>query len=451
MTPMVLLLIPYATLVVLHTVLQERLAPKGMSAANEAGSGPATPATAPPPSVVVVIPTYNENPRVLDACCASLVEQDAAGTMRVLLVDDGSSNLDQLLPVYRKYQALPVWTVLISRDGRNHGKRQAQNAAIYGPGRLYTTLEPADLEAPPPPRADFVLMVDSDTVVASDGVHRILAPFADPETASVTGDVGVLNRDCNWLTDLIDERYRLLFRHERAAQSYDTRVFCCAGPFSAYRLKVLDDVWKPYMERTFWGSRCTFGDDLQLTNLMLEQGKRSIYQPRAEAWTIVPTTVRGYLRQQWRWNRSFYRQVRWILPVLRRNPSPYLVLDLLARAAPPLLLGVAIGHASWHLVLLGVSRSIPDLLVIAAMVLIGAAQALWQTRKPRFVLLYGLLYVGLLIPTRIWALCTIGVNGWGTRRPWKASGGATSGRRYRWREWSSRRSRLVRRRLPFFS
>jgi hyaluronan synthase/N-acetylglucosaminyltransferase len=193
-------------------------------------------------------------------------------------------------------------------------------------------------------------------------------------------------------------------------------VFCCAGPFSAYRLEVLDEVWRKYLKRTFLGAPCTFGDDLQLTNLVLERGHKSLYQPMAKALTTVPTGLWGYLRQQWRWNRSFYRQLWWIIPVLRRNRHPYLVLDQLARAVPPLLLAVALAATAWDLPRLDLSRSVADLLSFAAMALVSLALALWQTRKPDFAVLYGFLYVGLLIATRLWALCTVRYNSWGTRK-----------------------------------
>lgn len=47
------------------------------------------------------------------------------------------------------------------------------------------------------------------------------------------------------------------------------------------------------------------------------------------------------MRQQLRWNRSFYRELRWIIPLLVRRP-PYLTLDVAARFLLPLLLPMAL-------------------------------------------------------------------------------------------------------------
>jgi cellulose synthase/poly-beta-1,6-N-acetylglucosamine synthase-like glycosyltransferase len=375
-----------------------------------------------PPNVDVVIPAYNEQPDVLAACLESLDQQDYKdkGDIRFVVVDDGSSNIEALLPVYREYAQRPNWNILRWREPGNRGKRLAQEAAIYG-GRNDEALLRLDLDGVERAvvwersKADFIVTVDSDTVVERDGVSWILTPFLDGRVATVTGDVSVRNRATNRLTDLINDRYALLCDHERAAQSHAGLVYCCAGPFSAYRLGDLDEGWRGYVEQRFWNKPCTYGDDLQLTHLMLKRGRRAIYQPRARAATDVPTTLKGYVRQQWRWNRSAYRQFRWIGPVLLRNRSAYQVFDLVARTVPSLLLGAAFAMAIPDLVRLTPAQLGDELVTIAGMMLAGLLAVLLQTRKPRFALLYGLLYLALLLPTRLWALCTLSDSRWGTR------------------------------------
>jgi cellulose synthase/poly-beta-1,6-N-acetylglucosamine synthase-like glycosyltransferase len=416
-----LLLGSYASLVLGHAALQERHRRRNTSVGPEHDQerlpdiwGDS------PPRVDIVVPTYNEHPEVLAACLASLDGQDYKGDTRFLVVDDGSSNIEALRPVYRRYAERPGWTVLRWREPGNKGKRMAQEAAIYG-GRdqgALLRLDPDGTERPvvfEKTTADFIVMVDSDTVVEPDGVRWILTPFLDPDVAAVTGDVAALNHATNRLTELIDDRYRLLFEHERAAQSRYGLVYCCAGPFSAYRRDELDEDWTGYVEQRFLNKPCNYGDDLQLTHLVLKRGRRSIYQPRARAATIVPTTLKGYVRQQWRWNRSFYRQLRWIGPVLLRNRSAYQVFDLAARTFPSLLLAAALALAVPYLVGLAATRLTDDLMTVGGMIVAGFAAVLAQTRKPRFALLYGLIYLLLLVPTRIWAIFTISDGSWGTR------------------------------------
>jgi hyaluronan synthase len=415
LTPALPVVGAYLSIVLLHTALQERYRKRNRPVGVDDGDERLPHLWERPPSADIVIPTYNEDPAVLEACLDSLARQDYKGEMRFLVVDDGSSNLGALLPVYRKYGQRPDWSVLLTNAG-NLGKRHAQQSAIYGAApTTVTLLDTGNAGTWGASQAEFILMVDSDTVVEPDGVSWILTPFIDEDVAAVTGDVGILNHDANRLTRLIQERYRLLFGHERAAQSHFGKVFCCAGPFSAYRRQNLDEAWDDYMGRMFWRSPCTFGDDLQLTNLMLERCRKSIYQPRAKSFTTAPTTLRAYIRQQWRWNRSFYRQFRWILPVICRNRNAYQVFDLVARTLPPLLLIMASAKTLYDLVTLEPGRLPADLMAVGAMMLVGFAAVLWQTRRPRFALLYGFVYVALLLPTRIWALCTLGDSRWGTR------------------------------------
>lgn len=414
-----ILLVSYGSIVLAHTALQQRYRSR-----NDPTPGGNAKERLPniwerPPRVDVVVPTYNEAPDILEACFASLDAQAFEGDMRFLVIDDGSLNIEELLPVYRKYAERLNWSVLRWREPGNKGKRLAQEAAIYGgEDNSLTRLDLDGVERPvvwEKSKADFILMVDSDTVVDREGVSWILTPFHDEQVAAVTGDVTILNRGVNRLTRLVDDRYGLLFNHERAAQSHFGMVFCCAGPFSAYRLRNLDEIWSQYIGQRFGKDLCTFGDDLQLTNLMLERGRKSIYQPKAKASTIAPTTLRGYVRQQWRWNRSFYRQFRWIGPVLWRNRNAYQVFDLVARTAPPLLLMAAIALAVPDLVRVALTNLADDLMAIGGMILAGLSAVLWQSRKPSFALLYGLVYVVLLLPTRLWALFTLRDSRWGTR------------------------------------
>jgi hyaluronan synthase len=415
-----LLLGSYAAIVLAHTGLQERYRRRNNPVPAGDGEKRLPDVRERPPRVDVVVPTYNEAPGVLQACLESLDEQDFKGDIRFLVIDDGSSNIEALLPVYRDYAKRPNWNVLRWRQPGNKGKRLAQDAAIYG-RRDDNTLTKLDLDGGEWPvaweesKADFILMVDSDTVVERDGVSWILTPFRDKGVAAVTGDVTIRNHATNRLTRLIDDRYRLLFKHERAAQSRFGMVFCCAGPFSAYRLADLNEAWKDYLGQTFGKRPCTFGDDLQLTNLMLKRGRRSIYQSAAKAATTAPTTLKGYVRQQWRWNRSFYRQFRWIVPVVKKNRNAYQVFDLVARTAPPLLLATGFAMALPDMVRPALSNLADDLMTIGGMGLTGFSAVLWQTGKPSFALLYGLLYVVLLLPTRIWALLTLRDGRWGTR------------------------------------
>jgi N-acetylglucosaminyltransferase len=388
MWTLVAILTLYLALALPYAWLQRRFASSARRAA------PAEPPGSYRPDVDVIIPCYNEEPALLAACLRSLRGQDYEGCINVWVVDDGSRNREAVLPVLLT-EADPAWRVILL-DG-NHGKRVAQDAAV----RAGT--------------AEVVLTIDSDTTVAPDGIRRIVARLRDPRVGAVTGNLRASNADATWLTRLIDVRYRLLFERERAAQSYFGTVFCCAGPFSAYRRTAVDQVLPQYLGQRFCGRRRVFGDDLKLTNLVLQAGYDSVFEPTAMAATEVPTTLRRFVRQQLRWNRSFYRELPQMLRLLRGR-GRYLVLDLAARTLLPVL--VAAGFAVTAADALLAPWLVPlDLgaLVLMALASLDLGPSPARPAGRRFAAGYGLVFVGLLLPTRLWAACTLFQNRWGTR------------------------------------
>jgi N-acetylglucosaminyltransferase len=381
----------YVTLVLLHSTL-ERVYALRSRRQRRAGPDP-VPVPVGWPAVDVVIPCFNEDPALLEACCRSVADQDYQGRMRVWLVDDGSGNRDALVAVYERW-ADKGWSVRLL-DG-NTGKRAAQDEAVRrGSGEL-------------------VVLMDSDTVLASDAVRQAAACFADDRVGAVSGSIGVLNAPTNLLTRLIHHRYRLRFQVERPAQGFFTSLLCCSGPFAVYRRSLLAGLWPRYLTQTFAGVRCTNGDDLHLTNLVLATGRQVVFEPRAIASTWVPRSLPLYLRQQLRWNRSFYRELRWTFAGIRSR-HPYLALDVLARALLPLLLAAALVLLASEGLLAGWGLLAADLSLAMAMLCVSAAFLLVHGASVPFLLLYGPLHMALLVPVRVWALLTLASPRWETR------------------------------------
>jgi N-acetylglucosaminyltransferase len=379
----------YITLVVAHSTLERVYARR--SRRQRRVPPAATPAAW--PGVDVVVPCFNENPALLEACCRSVAVQDYPGPLRVWLVDDGSRNRDALAPVYQRWRDRG-WDVRLL--DRNTGKRAAQDEAVRrGSGEL-------------------VVLMDSDTVLAPDAVRQAAARFRDEQVGAVSGSIGVLNAPTNLLTRLIHHRYRLRFQVERPAQGFFTSLLCCSGPFAVYRRSLLARLWPRYLSQTFAGIPCTSGDDLHLTNLVLATGRQVLFEPRAIASTWVPRSLRQYLRQQLRWNRSFYRELRWTFAGIRSR-HPYLALDVLSRALLPLLLGAALVLLASEGLLVGWELLAADLTLALAMLTLTAAFLLAHGASTPFLLLYGPLHVMLLVPVRVYALATLASSRWETR------------------------------------
>jgi len=348
------------------------------------------------PSVSVIVPAYNEDPEILEACIRSIANQDYE-KLEVLVVDDGSSKREELkVRVYDKFANDPLVHVIYTPI--NVGKRHAQK---FGFNRS---------------TGEIIVTVDSDTIIPNGGIRQLMQRFKDPTVGAVTGDVQVENKNVNVLTKLIGYRYWSAFHQERAAQSYFYVLMCCSGPFSAYRKSVIDHVKDRYTSQNFLGKRCTYGDDRHLTNLVLEEGYRVVFDSKAVSYTHVPDKLRVYIKQQVRWNKSFYREMLWTLKSYRRHHA-YMIYDLVMQLILPFLLIIALGGMVWQSITYGPHVIWHYLLTIVVIALLRAAYGLYRTRDAGFLLfvLYGFIHLFLLMPTRLYALCTMRETGWGTR------------------------------------
>lgn len=364
-------------------------------------------------NVVSAVTCFNEKPELLRACLESILAQTRLPAALVV-VDDYSETTEcyrVALGFAERFAAAGVEYRPVRFD-ENRGKREGLAFAF----NLY-------------PQADVYVCVDSDTRVDGNGFRNLLAPFASRRTNAATGLVLASNARQNLLTRLIDLRYANAFLYERAAYSLLGSVLCCCGSLAAYRGTVVREHLDDFTTQTFLGRRCTYGDDRRLTQYALLKG-RCVLQANAVAWTEVPTNLRWFSRQQSRWSRSFFRESVWTVGKARMHrPAFWLATVELgswmvftaalvsALAVVPFRVGHL--HGSWTLL---------SAYLLYAMLISYARSARYVEVKHvampplerigTYLLapLYGLLNIGLLIWLRLWALCTLRDNGWGTRK-----------------------------------
>jgi len=346
------------------------------------------------PAVSLVVTVYNEDLAVLHKCLSSIDAQDYP-RLEAFVIDDRSSNRDDLLDVLEEFSGGRFHVMLSTQ---NRGKRAAQRSVLDEVG------------------GDIIMTTDSDTILPPGTVQALVARFADPRVGAVTGDVHVTNKKANLLTRLISYRYWSAFHQERAAQSFFRVVMCCSGPLAAYRRTVVDRVKDEYVSQVFLGQTCTFGDDRHMTNLVLREGYDVVFEEKALAHTEAPTTLAGYVRQQVRWNKSFYREMLWTLKFAHRR-HPYMVVDLLFQGVLPFLLMFALGATAFQAVFVDMSHLGHYFELLVGIAVVRAMYGVVRTKDLGFLLfvVYGFLHLFLLIPTRLYALGTIGRTHWGTR------------------------------------
>lgn len=350
------------------------------------------------PRVSVIIPSYNEEAKWLADCIDSLLKQKYDGGIEVLVIDDGSKNRTELMPVYSKYAKKIGVRVIINE--KNQGKRRVQKQGF-------------DIST-----GDIIITVDSDTTIeAPYGIANIVKNFKDETIGAVTGEVRVLDTCKNLLTKLIDFRYWMAFNQERAAQSNFNVVMCCSGPFAAYRKFLIDRIKDKYISQYFLGEKCTYGDDRHLTNLILEEGYSVRYDEHSKAMTHVPDNLRTYIKQQIRWNKSFYREFLWTIRFVHRHHF-YMIYDLTIQTLLPFLLVLAIlVTITQFLITQNAALLIFYFLVLISIANIRSAYGFYRTGDIQYLIfpIYAFLHILVLVPIRFWSIFTLKSTRWGTR------------------------------------
>lgn len=359
--------------------------------------------------LVAVITVYNEDPAALMVCLDSILAQGRVPAA-VVVVDDASTDRRALL-IARKYfdrfdGAGIDYRVIAFEE--NLGKRHGLAAGF----ELH-------------PDADVYLGIDSDTELAPEAIAEGMKPFGSPEVTGVTGLVMALNVRQNLLTRLIDLRYVNAFMYERAAYSLLGSVLCCCGSLAFYRGDVVRANLRDFLNQRFLGRTATYGDDRRLTNYCLKEG-RVVLQSSSKAWTLVPYRFKHYVKQQVRWNKSFFRESLWVLLHGKTSrPTFWLTLiEVISWVMFTLILLSAMvfaglrphsGHIfadyAIYVAVFGYARSIR---YIGHK---GSRLSVWE-QAGTFALapLYGLLNITVLVWVRVYALCTLRDNSWGTRK-----------------------------------
>ncbi len=256
--------------------------------------------------IVAIVPAYNEDQATLYACIESLL----AGVLRpdvIHVVDDGSR-----VPVVPFDHPRVVW-----HRQPNQGKRHAQVNGLRGE------------------TADFILTVDSDSIVDSRALQHAMRALSDPRIQAVTGNCVVRNRTQNLLTRLTDLEIVTGNLVMRRARSVLGVVAPTSGPFAVYRAGVLFDNVDDYLRSG------TYGDDRRLTHYALLRGQ-VVACDDAVVEMEMPATVRAMFRQRTRWFQGYFRYLGWEIVNLDGAALFLRIWNLLLVAVYPFILAYAL-------------------------------------------------------------------------------------------------------------
>lgn len=346
------------------------------------------------PSVTIVVPAFNEQWVIARTLRACLEVDYPADRLQVIAVDDCST--DRTLAVMGHVAAADPRLEIVAFD-HNQGKRYGMAAGVRRA------------------RGDLLIFVDSDSFVEADGIRRLVRYFADPRVGAVAGHTDVANSHTNLLTKMQAVRYFVAFRVYKSAEALFRSVTCCSGCFSGYRRSAVEPVLERWLGQTFLGSVSSYGDDRSLTNFLLPDWA-ILYAPDAQAYTVVPDTLRTFLRQQLRWKKSWIRESLRAARFMWRK-HPVMSLSFYLSIALPLLAPQVVIRALVVQPL--VLRTFPYWYLGGVLAMAFLYGLYYRSHRAEDLWLYGvffaLFYTGMLVWQLPWAIATLRDSRWGTR------------------------------------
>lgn len=221
------------------------------------------------PSVSVIVPAYKEQ-AVIVATVNSLLQQQYAGPLEVIVVDDGSP--DDTYAIARNTFAGNERVLVLTKV--NGGKASALDLGIARA------------------RGEILVGLDADTVFAPDAIAQLVQPLRDPVVGAVAGNAKVGNR-LNLVT-----RWQAI--EYITSQNLDRRAFADLDAITVVPGAI--GAWRASAVREAGGfTHDTLAEDQDLTITLRRRGWRIAYADRAVAWTEAPDTLRALARQRFRW------------------------------------------------------------------------------------------------------------------------------------------------------
>jgi cellulose synthase/poly-beta-1,6-N-acetylglucosamine synthase-like glycosyltransferase len=208
------------------------------------------------PTVAVIVAAHNEEASIAPRVENLLALDYPRDRLQIVVTSDASSDrTEEIALQYPGVQVVP---------NPRGGKVAAQDRAVRQT------------------RSEVVAFSDANCTWAPDALRRLVAVFADPAVGYVCGQLRILDADGG-------NREGIYWRYELGTRAAESRLgSITGGNGSIYALRRED-----YVEVD-----PRFGHDLALPYLMVQHGRRAVYEPEALAFEKpTPTNETEYRRK----------------------------------------------------------------------------------------------------------------------------------------------------------
>ena len=221
------------------------------------------------PKISIIVPAHNEG-EVIARTIESLVALDYPNK-EIIVVDDNSSD-DTYLKA-KPYAVRGDIILVRKREPRSNKAMALRYGVAFSSGEI-------------------IVGIDADTIIQNESLAKIVEYFKDPKVVGVAGNVRVYNTK-SLLEKIQAYEYLLAMEIGRKFQSLIQILLIIPGAFGAFRRKIMRAVGGVDAD--------TITEDFDFVLKLRKTGFKVTFAQDAVAWTIVPTTLSGWVRQRIRW------------------------------------------------------------------------------------------------------------------------------------------------------
>lgn len=236
-------------------------------------------------SVTLLIAAYNEEAGIYDTL-RYVNEQRYNGKINIVVIDNNSSD-ETASEVERAKKDFDKDITLLKET--KPGKFNALNK-----GLKYV-------------KTKYVITLDADTIIHKDAINNLVSRMVSSpdDVCAVAGSMLVRNSRDNILSKMQEWDYFLSIASIKRMQGLYQGTLVAQGAFSIYKTDIV---------RNFGGWADAIGEDIILTWKILSQNKRVYFEPKAIAFTDVPTKLSHFAKQRSRWARGMIEGIREVKP-----------------------------------------------------------------------------------------------------------------------------------------
>lgn len=250
------------------------------------------------PKVTIQLPVYNERTVVRRLIRAAAAQDWDRQRLEIQVLDDSDDiTTDIAAKEVRRLRVQGVKILHIRRTDR----------AGFKAGALAAGLRQAE--------GEFIAVFDADNVPRSDFLKKMMPYFADPSLGMVQARWSFLNKEASLLCRAQALFLNAHFYVEQAARSRGGLFMNFNGTAGIWRRETIEDAGG-------WQSD-TLTEDLDLSYRAQLSGWRMTLAEQVDVPTELPSSIRAFKNQQYRWAKGAFETGLKLLPAVAKAAVPF--------------------------------------------------------------------------------------------------------------------------------